>query len=312
MTKEEEGSPSPSPSPPRGAANGNGAEIVYPVAEAAYEAVVEDAGLFLKTLERLHSGMGTKFMVPRIGGRALDLHRFFVEVTLRGGLERAIKERKWREVIAVFNFPSTITSASYVLRKYYISLLKTYEQVYFFRDRASGLSSSVAAPSSASRTSSQGKVGRRSLHYSSVREASSVVGQITGKFDHGYLVTAKFGTEELVGVLYHPPRVLPEQRGLCFSPCHHSRKKSRKLIKDPSRPKSNRSGYNFFFAEQYAKLKSNHSGEESAITKQIGQLWNQLGMEEKEVYREKGVKDKERYLSEMVEYRKSSNGSQTR
>lgn len=26
--------------------------------------------------------------VPRIGGKALDLHRLFVEVTLRGGLEK--------------------------------------------------------------------------------------------------------------------------------------------------------------------------------------------------------------------------------
>lgn len=41
-------------------------------------------------------------------------------------------EKKWREVIAAFNFPRTTTSASFVLRKYYLSLLHQYEQVYFF------------------------------------------------------------------------------------------------------------------------------------------------------------------------------------
>ena len=87
-----------------------------------------------------------------------------------------------------------------------------------------------------------------------------------------------------MGVLYHVPHVLPDLENPSYlNPCHLSRKKSRKLTKDPFRPKSNRSGYNFFFAEQYAKLKPSHSGEESAITKQIGQLWNQLNTTEKEV-----------------------------
>ena len=46
---------------------------------------------------------------------------------------KVILERRWRDVIATFNFPPTTTSASFVLRKYYLSLLHHYEQVYFFR-----------------------------------------------------------------------------------------------------------------------------------------------------------------------------------
>lgn len=46
-----------------------------------------------------------------------------------------IRERRWKEVTAVFNFPSTATNASFVLRKYYISLLHHYEQIYFFKAR---------------------------------------------------------------------------------------------------------------------------------------------------------------------------------
>lgn len=46
-----------------------------------------------------------------------------------------IRERRWKEVTAVFNFPSTATNASFVLRKYYVSLLHHYEQLYFFKAR---------------------------------------------------------------------------------------------------------------------------------------------------------------------------------
>lgn len=38
-------------------------------------------------------------------------------------------------MIVVFNFPSTITSASFVLRKYYLSLLYHFEQLYYFHKR---------------------------------------------------------------------------------------------------------------------------------------------------------------------------------
>ncbi|KAL6971062.1 hypothetical protein U1Q18_030744 [Sarracenia purpurea var. burkii] len=71
--------------------------------------------------------------IPIIGGKDLDLHRLFVEVTSRGGIEKILRERRWKEVTAVFSFPSTATNASFVLRKYYVSLLYHYEQIYFFK-----------------------------------------------------------------------------------------------------------------------------------------------------------------------------------
>lgn len=43
-----------------------------------------------------------------------------------------IKDRKWREVTNLFKFPDTITSASYMLRKYYVGLLYYFEQAHFF------------------------------------------------------------------------------------------------------------------------------------------------------------------------------------
>ncbi|MBA0570583.1 hypothetical protein Golob_004214 [Gossypium lobatum] len=107
----------------------------YPPPLARYEDVVASPKLFLATLEKLHATMGTKFMIPVIGGKELDLHKLFVEVTSRGGIEKIVRERRWKEVTAVFNFPSTATNASFVLRKYYVSLLHHYEQIYFFKAR---------------------------------------------------------------------------------------------------------------------------------------------------------------------------------
>ncbi|URE34072.1 high mobility group [Musa troglodytarum] len=106
---------------------------VYPAPLHSHEEVVRDKLAFVESLRRFHSSMSTKFMIPVIGGRELDLHLLYVEVTRRGGLAKVIEEKKWREVIAAFKFPPTTTSASFVLRRYYLSLLHHYEQVYYFR-----------------------------------------------------------------------------------------------------------------------------------------------------------------------------------
>ena len=68
-----------------------------------------------------------------MGGKELDLHLLYKEVTARGGLSQVMSERKWREVTVPFDFPPTTTSASFVLRKFYIALLHHFEQCHFFR-----------------------------------------------------------------------------------------------------------------------------------------------------------------------------------
>ncbi|GMP64860.1 hypothetical protein CsSME_00025926 [Camellia sinensis var. sinensis] len=112
----------------------------YPPPEALYDQIVQNPDVFLAKLKGFHDSFGTRFKVPTMGGKALDLHRLFLEVTSRGGIEKVIKDRRWKEVISVFNFPSTITSASFVLRKYYLSLLYHFEQVYYFRKEVPSIS----------------------------------------------------------------------------------------------------------------------------------------------------------------------------
>ncbi|KAJ9187111.1 hypothetical protein P3X46_002606 [Hevea brasiliensis] len=257
----------------------------YPPATAQFEDVVQSSDLFWEKLKAFHKSFGTKFMVPTVGGKALDLHHLFVEVTSRGGLEKVIRDRKWKEVIAAFNFPSTITSASFVLRKYYLSLLYHFEQVYHFHKQVP----SVSIPGL------------------ELQLGSSVTGLIDGKFDDGYLVTVNLGFDQLKGVLYHIPNELHTSQSSHTSdlPPHRHQKRSRLLVRDHSQPKSNESGYNFFFAEHYTQLKPLYHGEEKVISKKIGLLWNSLTEAEKQVYQEKGMKDKERYRTEMLEYKSS-------
>ena len=112
----------------------------------------------------------------------------------------------------------------------------------------------------------------------------SVTGTIDGKFDSGYLVTVNLGADQLKGVLYHIPLNVSKSSYSLTKPTRQSRKRSRLALRDPSRPKSNRSGYNFFFAEHYARLKPLYYGQEKAISKKIGLLWTNLTEAEKQVH----------------------------
>ncbi|KAF5192650.1 High mobility group b protein [Thalictrum thalictroides] len=306
---------------------------VYPQPLAKYEDIVANPKVFMNTLENLHATMRTKFMIPIIGGKELDLHRLFVEVTSRGGIEKVVRERRWKEITSVFKFPSTATNASFILRKYYCSLIHHYEQLYYFRAKGWSRSDPDTLPSPSPTTipvqgsiaavpsSSEAQVAAvQQQTKASSSLGSPVVGVIDGKFEHGYLVTVSVGTQKLHGVLYH---ISDHQNGQALQyPIFNAnanniakgtaplavrrrrrRKKSEMKKRDPAHPKPNRSGYNFFFQEHHARLKPLHPGKDREISKMIGGLWSKLTETEKAVYQEKGVKDKERYQSELQEYR---------
>ncbi|KAK2999797.1 hypothetical protein RJ639_023061 [Escallonia herrerae] len=135
----------------------------------------------------------------------------------------------------------------------------------------------------------------------------TVTGVIDGKFDSGYLVTVTIGSEQLKGVLYHdaqqPPCQVPQNNDASGGPRRRRRKKCEMKKRDPAHPKPNRSGYNFFFAEQHARLKPLHPGKDRDISRMIGELWNKLNDSEKVVYQEKASRDKERYKAEMEDYK---------
>ncbi|KAK1295739.1 High mobility group B protein 15 [Acorus calamus] len=211
-------------------------------------------------------------------------------------------------------FPPTITSASFALRKYYISLLHHYEQIYLFRHQDWPVSvtafNPADAPASLKPQTGTPITQEKETNKHQLPAGHLVTGVIDGKFEHGYLVTVNVGSTKLRGVLYHVPQETHVAHNSASSedlPC--SRRSLRKGLRDPSHPKSNRSGYNFFFAEHYARLKPLYCGEEKAISKEIGQLWNNLTKSEKEFYEEKAMRDKERYRTEMLEYKKARSSS---
>ncbi|XP_022716604.1 high mobility group B protein 10-like [Durio zibethinus] len=235
----------------------------YPSPSAKYKDVAQSSDLLWEKLKAFNKSIGKKFKVLVVGGKALDLHQLFVEVTSRGGLEKVIQDRRWKEVIVVFRFPTTIKNASFVLKKYYLSLLYHFEQVYYFRKQVS-LVSTPAHTASGSLVNgyadTRGDASTNQLTALGTPElqiGSSVTGSIDGKFDNGYLITVRLGSDQFKGVLYHIPQMLQLSQSSNTSdiPCHWRRKRSRLALWDLSRPKSNRSGYNFFFAEHYVRLK---------------------------------------------------------
>ncbi|CAL9170193.1 unnamed protein product [Musa hybrid cultivar] len=309
-------------------------EKVYPAPQHSHEEVVRERLVFMDSLRRFHSSMATKFMIPVIGGKELDLHLLYVEVTRRGGLAKVIEEKKWREVIAAFKFPPTTTSASFVLRRYYLSLLHHYEQAYYFRTQGplippaassqtrtppSKLDHSVVVSDSTMQTP---KSRKRCLPEPQNKGPYNftVTGSIDGKFEYGYMVTVKIGSEILRGVLYHvqqPSAAASSSLAAVVSAAHEAsnerctaamartRRRRRRgwRSRDPAHPKPNRSAYNFFFAEKHSKLKGLYPHREREFSKMIGESWNKLNEEERMVYQNYGLKDKERYKREMQEYK---------
>ncbi|KAL3329291.1 hypothetical protein AABB24_036407 [Solanum stoloniferum] len=310
----------------------------YPPPLVTYENVVASPQLFMETLQKLHAAMRTKFMIPVIGGKALDLHRLFVEVTTRGGLSKVLGEKRWKEVTLVFCFPSSATNASFILRKYYISLLFHYERLYYFKAKYWTPSPDVLQEASHTAAPPQDLAGYilpppeieaavpQPLRIETTfpeettipLTGSPVSGFIDGKFESGYLITVKIGSEDLKGVLYQVPmnqmhQELQNQNLPAYNTRKEAstpgvvrrkrRKKNEIKKRDPAHPKPNRSGYNFFFAEQHAHLKPLYPGKDREISRMIGELWNNLNVPEKMVYQERALQDKERYRMEMQDYR---------
>ncbi|KAK7283440.1 hypothetical protein RIF29_12956 [Crotalaria pallida] len=288
-------------------------EKQYPPPLASHEELIRNFNVFWDTLRRFHFLMGTKFMIPVIGGKELDLHVLYVEVTKRSGYEKVVAEKKWREVSTAFNFSATTTSASFVLRKHYFNLLYHYEQVHFFKVQGPLLVLYIAL--------FKELFNADMLLTVLYLDASFIIGEgtIEGKFDCGYLVNVKVGSEYFRGVLYHPDPSAPptttkwvHQYENAIVPLFNNnnkpgtsgRRRKNKRRWDPNCPKPNRSGYNFFFAKKHSELKKLHpNSEKREFTKMIGQAWNTLSSEDKMVYQNIGLIDKERYRRELKEYK---------
>ncbi|KAK1430895.1 hypothetical protein QVD17_13998 [Tagetes erecta] len=259
----------------------------YPSPEASYEQIIQNPQFFWEKLQLFHQAFGSKFKIPVIGGSSLDLHRLFIEVTSRGGIEKLVSDRRWKEVMAAFKFGPTITNASFVLRKYYLSLLYHFEQVYYFHKKTPSIGLHDAnATNKVSHGSASGSVKNLGSAKQTIEVGGQVTGTIDNRFDQGYLVTVDIGSEKLSGFLYHLPSNSP-------AASHGTHNMYQLAIREPS-PEPDISGYDVFFTEHYIRLKPLYHGQENIIRKRIQVLWSTLTEEEKQVYQEKGLRDRER------------------
>ncbi|KAM1662837.1 hypothetical protein FF1_042331 [Malus domestica] len=247
--------------------------VHYPAPLATHEEVVKDAVVFWDTLRRFHFKINTtKFMVPVIGGKELDLHVLYLEVTRRGGFEKVVAEKKWREV------------------------------VHFFRTQGP-LSTPTPSPSSSEKPGpalveyspkGKGAKGTKPVNDCPVSVTDEGTGTIDGKFNCGYLVTVKLGSEILSGVLYHS-----NQQTLAGPPNPTPSPEPVNAIVPYTSTRSGR------VAETHFKLKSLYPNREREFTKMIGESWNKLPAEERLVYQNIGLQDKARYKRELKEYKES-------
>ncbi|GAA0138539.1 hypothetical protein LIER_00266 [Lithospermum erythrorhizon] len=175
----------------------------YPKAEINYQEIAQNPDLFWEKVRSFHQYFGTKFKVPIIGGKPVDLHHLFVEVTSRGGIEKVVGDRRWREVTATFKFPSSLTSGTYSLRKCYLSLLYHFEQVYYFRREEPPTSvSDLRSPSEYTNGSTFLQASKDATavdqHFDGLdlEDGSTITGTIDAKFDNGYIVTYHPQVEE--------------------------------------------------------------------------------------------------------------------
>eukprot|EP01018_Ginkgo_biloba_P009820 Gb_39139 [translate_table: standard] len=313
---------------------------VYPPPMAEHDELLANRQLFDEALNAFQGSLGRRLTVPNIGGQELDLHMLYREVTACGGLEQVIKDRRWKEVATAVNFPGSVTNPSFVLRKHYINLLYHFEQIYYFK--AHGQlpfpPGPLPAPSPVVKSTDNEityqlpvdpahSVKRRKRRLDPAQlfgvdpgasVGHTVTGAIDGKFDSGYLVTVVVGSEKLNGILYHVPTenagpqfasvpglissVGSELDALGLEVQVTKRKRETAPKKDPNAPRPARTGYNYFYAEQRARLKKIHSQTDREIGRMVVDLWNRLSDNEKLPYIEQSQQDKERFKREMMYY----------
>ncbi|KAL6634381.1 hypothetical protein ACP70R_027052 [Stipagrostis hirtigluma subsp. patula] len=302
------------------AAGARGRFLAYPARVAEHGGVVADAAVFRAALEKLHAHMGTRLKVPIIGGKDLDLHQLYKEVTSRGGIDKVKAENRWREVTASFIFPATATNASFMLKKYYMSLLYHFEQLYFFGMQGWYQQETDSRTNSSIEVKTEAQVPLKRKRGSSACPSDPASSSdnvdvdviIDGKFEHGYIVTVVMGSKSTKAVLYScteepavpTPAPPVASSNMDLKGGRRRRRRRKKLSStDPRHPKPNRSGYNFFFQDQHRMLKPQYPGQDRLISKMIGERWNNLSPEEKAVYQERGVQDKERYRTQLAAYK---------
>lgn len=290
---------------------GHAMPMEYPPPLAQHTAVVAEPALFAETLRQFHSEMGNPLTrMPHMAGKELDLHMLYVQVTVRGGIEKVIKEKKWREVASVFNLPATCTSGSFTLRKIYVKLLHDYEQVYFFNARGKP----VPAPVPTVISSRKHEDETKEPHYAKRVPAdikalcgSTVTGTVDSRFEFGYFITVNIDGQQLKGIMYEPTGLMKKGKntGKVDGVSKRIMKRRRqKLLRQQGVPKQNKTAFNYFSMDARPRAREicGPNVPESDVSKKIGEMWANCSPQERAPYLAQAEQDRQRYNQEMIMY----------
>ncbi|KAF9600462.1 hypothetical protein IFM89_009377 [Coptis chinensis] len=267
---------------------GGGEVGLYPPSVVSHEDVIEDCFLFMNTLQAFH--VGKKIKSPVVAGLPITWQHLYTEVTKQGGFDMV----EWNEFSREYysSFPPN-PDVPNELKNHYKEILYEYEQVYFHRRSSPPLSQAalVELPG-LNKTPSDQESQHDGLCITSLliiiklpcllNPVSSIVmlfseseymnktvtGKVYGKFELGYLVTVKVGSETLKGTLFTP---------VSFRNAASSAPES-----STPPPKLPRTSYNYFFVDKCAELKYQHYPSRE-IAKMTGEAWKKMSEEDKKV-----------------------------
>eukprot|EP00027_Filamoeba_sp_ATCC50430_P002798 CAMPEP_0168545640 /NCGR_PEP_ID=MMETSP0413-20121227/3067_1 /TAXON_ID=136452 /ORGANISM="Filamoeba nolandi, Strain NC-AS-23-1" /LENGTH=899 /DNA_ID=CAMNT_0008575753 /DNA_START=158 /DNA_END=2857 /DNA_ORIENTATION=- len=86
---------------------------------------------FLNQLGDFYNSKGIQIPLthlPVLGGKEIDLRKFYSAVMKRGGYDQVVAQKKWRDVARELHIPEDCTSAGYSLRMHYETYLLEFEK----------------------------------------------------------------------------------------------------------------------------------------------------------------------------------------
>ncbi|KAE9611913.1 putative transcription factor & chromatin remodeling ARID-HMG family [Lupinus albus] len=236
-------------------------------------------------------------LIVNVRETLLDLYEFYLEVTRRGGFRQVGREKKWGEVVSALKLDGNNANLSDQVEKLYANVLYQFEQLYFYRVRAT-------QADAANKT--EGPLKRKWSTLASLSPVMNVQdGYMVTKMckDHPCQTTAfGFQAQRRAGFVEQTV-VLPAV----------ATSNGRKKNKRAGIPRG-RSGYQIFLNQECARLKtSGHVLRGTAgrtMIRMAIDAWNKMSDTEQQPYVEESKKNKEKLKEAMITPSKQQNTMQ--
>lgn len=243
---------------------------------------------FYKKLSELYESSGLN-LVFNVRETLLDLHRFYKEVTERGGFHEVSKYRKWDDVAFALKSDGINLKLPCQLQNLYAVFLYQFEQMHYYRAPAKAATDPGHRPFCTMDSSSlKRKSGDELCGLTDIEDAA---------------VRKKKRKDNATG-----PRTA-EQRVSRQTPS-----KNKEMKKRPGTPRGLRTAYHIFIKKECARLRTFH-GENldgQKVRDRAIVAWKRLPQSERLPYIEESRKEKERFCQEFDAYKECLNTQNTK